>query len=58
MVWAHGTTGVADKCAPSKTALNANVKDMIKKLLSSRLYGSRTDYEGLGEPIQMKLILS
>lgn len=50
VVWAHGTTGVADKCAPSKTALNLHVEDMIKKLLAAGYVVVAPDYEGLGEP--------
>ena len=50
VVWAHGTTGVADKCAPSKTALNLHVEDMINKLLAAGYVVVAPDYEGLGEP--------
>jgi hypothetical protein len=33
VVWAHGTTGVADICAPSKSSMDLDVKSMINELL-------------------------
>ncbi len=46
MVWAHGTTGVADACAPSKSALTDSTKDLISKLLAAGYVVVAPDYEG------------
>ncbi|MFX5869843.1 alpha/beta hydrolase, partial [Acinetobacter baumannii] len=48
VVWAHGTTGVADACAPSKSALTDSTKDLISKLLAAGYVVVAPDYEGLG----------
>ncbi|HAV5548125.1 TPA: alpha/beta fold hydrolase [Acinetobacter baumannii] len=50
VVWAHGTTGVADVCAPSKAALTESTKDLISKLLAAGYVVVAPDYEGLGTP--------
>ena len=50
VVWAHGTTGVADICAPSKSSMDPDVKSMINELLSAGYVVVAPDYEGLGEP--------
>lgn len=50
VVWAHGTTGVADACAPSKEALTDSTKDLISKLLAAGYVVVAPDYEGLGTP--------
>jgi pimeloyl-ACP methyl ester carboxylesterase len=57
ITWAHGTTGVADVCAPSRDfAGNPNVtgEDYINNDLNAWLRAGyavlRTDYEGLGTP--------
>lgn len=50
VVWAHGTTGVADACAPSRIPLNTYVKEMIDGFLASGYVVVAPDYEGLGEP--------
>ncbi|WP_301429965.1 alpha/beta hydrolase [Acinetobacter baumannii] len=50
VVWAHGTTGVADVCAPSKAALADSIKDLISKLLAAGYVVVAPDYEGLGTP--------
>lgn len=49
VVWAHGTTGVADKCAPSQQGLGGN-EVLLKALLKSGYVVVAPDYEGLGEP--------
>jgi pimeloyl-ACP methyl ester carboxylesterase len=49
VVWAHGTTGVADKCAPSRPGLGGN-EVLLKALLASGYVVVAPDYEGLGEP--------
>ncbi|PCE45170.1 triacylglycerol lipase [Acinetobacter baumannii] len=50
VVWAHGTTGVADACAPNKAALADSTKDLISKLLAAGYVVVAPDYEGLGTP--------
>ncbi|WP_149945153.1 alpha/beta hydrolase [Acinetobacter baumannii] len=50
VVWAHGTTGVANVCAPSKAALADSTKDLISKLLAAGYVVVAPDYEGLGTP--------
>ncbi|MGQ1285837.1 alpha/beta hydrolase [Acinetobacter baumannii] len=50
VVWAHGTTGVADVCAPSKAALADSTKDLISKLLAAGYVVVAPDYEGLDTP--------
>ena len=49
VVWAHGTLGVADKCAPSKTELGERFRDYTaKNLLAAGYVIVAPDYEGLG----------
>jgi alpha-beta hydrolase superfamily lysophospholipase len=59
VVWAHGTTGVADKCAPSVNKLtipgifgpgDPTIKNMIDGFLKEGYVVVAPDYEGLGEP--------
>jgi len=50
VAWAHGTTGVADQCAPSRNELNPDIKDMIAGFLQAGYIVVAPDYEGLGEP--------
>lgn len=50
VAWAHGTTGVADVCAPSRNVMDENVKTMITQLLAQGYVVVAPDYEGLGEP--------
>ncbi len=59
VVWAHGTTGVADKCAPSVNKLtipgifgpgDPTIKNMIDSFLKEGYVVVAPDYEGLGEP--------
>lgn len=55
--WTHGTTGIADVCAPSRNAPNYPDKDYvdgINKVLNQWVQKGyvvlKTDYEGLGTP--------
>lgn len=57
ITWAHGTTGIADACAPSRYAGNDGTVGPVKyayPLLTRWLKAGwavvRTDYEGLGTP--------
>jgi alpha-beta hydrolase superfamily lysophospholipase len=45
--WAHGTTGVADACAPSATGTSVHG---LSALLEEGYVVAATDYEGLGTP--------
>lgn len=47
VVWAHGTTGVADKCAPSQQGLQGT-QDLLEQLLAEGYVVVAPDYEGLG----------
>jgi pimeloyl-ACP methyl ester carboxylesterase len=47
--WAHGTTGIADECAPSKDP-EANGIGIVGPFLERGMVFVATDYEGLGTP--------
>lgn len=49
VVWAHGTTGVADKCAPSVLGLGQTA-ELIESLLDEGYVVVAPNYEGLGAP--------
>lgn len=48
VAWAHGTTGVADQCAPSLSQDLAGYDGLIAQLLSQGYAVVAPDYEGLG----------
>jgi alpha-beta hydrolase superfamily lysophospholipase len=48
--WAHGTHGIADSCAPSRTADMVSRLPSIGKLVAQGYVVVATDYEGLGTP--------
>ncbi|MEI2703046.1 MAG: alpha/beta fold hydrolase [Baekduia sp.] len=48
--WAHGSTGIADSCAPTATKLDAYINPFLNKVLKAGFAVVRTDYEGLGGP--------
>lgn len=48
VVWAHGTTGGADKCAPSRLALDGPEKALVIGLVQRGYAVIAPDYEGLG----------
>jgi hypothetical protein len=56
IVWAHGTVGLADKCAPSKWPMLYPVYEwpdygqIILKILQNGYAAIAPDYEGLGTP--------
>lgn len=50
VVWAHGTVGVADACAPSRNADVHIDKPEIQALLDAGFAVLAPDYEGLGGP--------
>ena len=50
LAWAHGTTGVADVCAPSWTGPSAAMARYLNGWLDAGFVVVATDYEGLGTP--------
>jgi Secretory lipase len=57
ITYAHGTTGIADQCAPSRDVAgapvhgyNAYILPLITRWLKAGYAVVRTDYEGLGTP--------
>ena len=57
ITWAHGTTGIADRCAPSRDSrsspahgLIAYAYPLLQRWLKAGYAVVRTDYEGLGTP--------
>lgn len=48
--WAHGTTGLADACAPSKETVQGPVELLLAEFLERGWVVTATDYEGLGTP--------
>ncbi|MDP9134637.1 MAG: alpha/beta fold hydrolase [Actinomycetota bacterium] len=55
--WAHGTTGIADQCAPSRDSASNPAHDLIdyaypllRRWLKAGYAVVRTDYVGLGTP--------
>ena len=47
--WAHGTTGLGDQCAPSRS-LRDNIPPYAGELVGGNALVVATDYEGLGTP--------
>jgi len=47
IAWAHGTTGIADQCAPSKQGLDS-IPLEVRGLVEQGYVVTATDYEGLG----------
>ncbi|MCS7475518.1 lipase family protein [Umezawaea endophytica] len=45
--FAHGTTGLADHCAPSRTGLSRLERDHVARWLAAGYVVAATDYEGL-----------
>src|ERR1700754_5166988 len=50
VTWAHGTTGIADACAPSLTGNTAYDEPLLNSWLKAGYAVVQTDYEGLGTP--------
>lgn len=51
--WAHGTSGIADQCAPSRLGdndVNQYEDEVLQEWLDAGRAIVRTDYEGLGTP--------
>lgn len=50
IAWAHGTTGIADDCAPSVLARSGRDDDYLARWLARGYAIVATDYQGLGTP--------
>ncbi|MGV7121865.1 lipase family protein [Sphingopyxis sp. 550A] len=50
MAWAHGTTGIADICAPSARPRGARDSQYLSSWLSGGFIVVASDYQGLGTP--------
>lgn len=50
VVWEHGTVGVGDGCAPSKSTINPRFRILADTLLAAGYVIVAPDYEGLGTP--------
>jgi acetyl esterase/lipase len=50
VAWAHGTTGIADVCAPSWEPRSQRDKDYLNAWLAEGYAIAATDYQGLGTP--------
>jgi predicted esterase len=48
--YAHGTTGLADHCAPSRVGLTPRERDHVARWLAAGYAVTATDYEGLATP--------
>jgi dienelactone hydrolase len=48
--YAHGTTGLADHCAPSRVGLPRRERDHVSRWLAAGYAVAATDYEGLATP--------
>ena len=48
--WAHGTQGIADKCAPSRSRSYMSQHPAMRDLIRRGYVVVATDYEGLGTP--------
>ena len=48
VIWAHGTLGVADSCAPSWTGANPRDRNYISRWLDEGFAVMAPDYQGLG----------
>lgn len=48
IAWAHGTTGIADTCAPSRAGAEALGLPELARLARAGFLVTATDYEGLG----------
>jgi Secretory lipase len=50
VVWGHGSTGLADRCAPSRAGVMGAFGPWLGGLLQQGLVVAATDYQGLGTP--------
>lgn len=50
VAWAHGTVGMGDQCAPSRTLHPLNAISWVNEMLARGWVVTATDYAGLGTP--------
>jgi Secretory lipase len=50
VVWAHGSVGLADRCAPSRVGVMEALGGPLGSLLQQDYVVAATDYQGLGTP--------
>jgi alpha-beta hydrolase superfamily lysophospholipase len=50
VVWGHGSTGLADRCAPSRVGVMDASGGLLGGLLQQGYVVAATDYQGLGTP--------
>ena len=50
LAWAHGTTGIADQCAPTRTGSPSDDVPYLADFIARGYVLAATDYEGLGTP--------
>lgn len=50
VAWAHGTVGMGDQCAPSRTPNPLNAIPWVSEMLARGWVVTATDYAGLGTP--------
>src|SRR5207302_10054832 len=50
LAYAHGTTGLDDRCAPSKSNGAGEAAEVAARLVPRGFVVTATDYEGLGTP--------
>lgn len=50
VAWAHGTVGMGDQCAPSRTNNPVGNIDWVSQMLAKGWVVTATDYAGLGTP--------
>lgn len=50
ITWAHGTTGIADTCAPTRGITSGPPESFIKTWVAAGYAVAATDYQGLGTP--------
>lgn len=50
VAWAHGSVGLGDGCAPSRSPQNLPAQPLVADLLARGYVIAATDYEGLGTP--------
>jgi dienelactone hydrolase len=50
ITWAHGTTGIADICAPTRSITSAPPESFVRDWVARGYAVAATDYQGLGTP--------
>jgi dienelactone hydrolase len=50
ITWAHGTTGIADVCAPTRSITSGPPESFVRDWVSRGYAVAATDYQGLGTP--------